>query len=169
MSIDNVSCRWYLISTAPPGQPRTVAVESIGATWVLICWDPPFIAESPISHYEITARPTNVDVAMVTVTTANSSTFFNVTGLLPGTTYDLTVVAVSQGGDVIARSQESEPVQGIITGVTGVYSNLLVCGVCVCKRFRRSNSCLYLLHSSSTYTQFLLSCVVLQSLLEVTS
>ena len=73
MSIDNVSCRWYLISTAPPGQPRTVAVESIGATWVLICWDPPFIAESPISHYEITARPTNVDVAMVTVTTANSS------------------------------------------------------------------------------------------------
>ena len=121
MSIDYISCRWYLISTAPPGQPRTVAVESIGATWVLICWNSPFVAESPISHYEIIARASNADVAMVTVTTANSSTYFNVTGLLPGTSYELTVVAVSQGGDVIARSQESDPVQGVITGVTGVY------------------------------------------------
>ena len=121
MSIDYISCRWYLISTAPPGQPCTVAVESIGATWVLICWNSPFIAESPISHYEIIARASNADVAMVTVTTANSSTYFNVTGLLPGTSYELTVVAVSQGGDVIARSQESDPVQGVITGVTGVY------------------------------------------------
>ena len=154
------------ISTAPPGQPHNIACESIGATWIHISWDPPVMADSLISHYEITAR---TDIAMVTVITANNNTFFNITGLLPGTTYDLTVVAVSQGGDVIARSQESEPVQGIITGVTGVYTNLLVCGVRVYKRFRRSSSCLYLLHSSSTYTQFLLSCVMLQSLLEVTS
>ena len=128
-----------------------------------VCWGRPFNAESLISRYEITARPANVDIAMVTVTTTNNSTFFNVTGLLPGTTYDLTVVAVSQGGDVIARSQESEPVRGIITGVTGVYPNTICVWVCVCTR----GSCL--LHSSSTNTQFLLSCVVFQSLLEVTS
>ena len=156
MSIDNVSCRWYLISTAPPGQPRTVAVESVGATWVLICWDSPFTAESPISHYEITARPANADIAMVTVTTASNNTFSNVTGLLPGTTYELTVVAVSQGGDVIARSQESDPVQGIITGVTGVYPKYIVCE---CAEGVKVNcSCLF--HSSSTNTVPALVCSV---------
>ena len=44
-------------------------------------------------------------------------TFFNVTGLLPGTTYELTVVAVSQGGDIVARSQPGDPIVDI-TGVT---------------------------------------------------
>ena len=107
-----------VFSTAPPGQPRNIAVESIGATWTQIRWNLPFVAESPISYYEITAR---TSIAVVNVTTANSNPFFNVTGLLPGTTYELTVVAVSQGGDVIARSQESVPVEGIITGVTGAY------------------------------------------------
>ena len=43
---------------------------------------------------------------------------FNVTGLLPGTTYELTVVAVSQGGNVVARSQSSNSLQ-ITTTVTG--------------------------------------------------
>ena len=114
-------CIYHIGFTAPPGQPLNVAVENVGATWIHVCWGRPFNAESLISRYEITARPANVDIAMVTVTTTNNSTFFNVTGLLPGTTYDLTVVAVSQGGDVIARSQESDPVQGVITGVTGVY------------------------------------------------
>ena len=52
-----------------------------------------------------------------TVTISNE-TFFNVTGLLPGTTYELTVVAVSQGGNVIARSQPSDPIIDT-TGVTG--------------------------------------------------
>ena len=40
------------------------------------------------------------------------------TGLLPGTTYELTVVAVSQGGDVVARGQPSDPIVDT-TSVTG--------------------------------------------------
>ena len=42
---------------------------------------------------------------VIAVTTSTNATFFNVTGLLPGTTYELTVVAVSQGGDVVATSE----------------------------------------------------------------
>ena len=55
---------------------------------------------------------------IVTRNTTTNVTFFNVIGLLPGTTYELTVVAVSQGGDVIAKSQPSDPVV-CMTGVTG--------------------------------------------------
>ena len=40
------------------------------------------------------------------------------TGLLPGTTYELTVVAVSQGWDVVAKSQPSNAVI-ITTKVSG--------------------------------------------------
>ena len=49
------------------------------------------------------------------------TTSSNVTGLLPGTTYELTVMAVSQGGDVIARSQPSDPIVDT-TSVTGPLS-----------------------------------------------
>ena len=41
------------------------------------------------------------------------------TGLLPGTTYELTVVAVSQGGDVVAEGQASGPIINT-TRVTGL-------------------------------------------------
>ena len=52
------------------------------------------------------------------INTITNETFSDVTGLLPGTTYELTVVAVSQGGSVIAESQASSPILNT-TGVTG--------------------------------------------------
>ena len=47
---------------------------------------------------------------LVVTNTSTNATFFDVTGLLPGTTYELTVVAVSQGGDVVATSEPSAPI-----------------------------------------------------------
>ena len=73
-------------------------------------WDAQFNFDSPISFYTINVRNPNssggMDALVVTNTSTNA-TFFNVTGLLPGTTYELTVVAVSQGGDVVATSEPS--------------------------------------------------------------
>ena len=57
---------------------------------------------------------------VVTVATSTPATFFNVTGFLPGTTYELTVVAVSEGGDVIARSPDSAS-EVFTTRFTGVH------------------------------------------------
>ena len=57
---------------------------------------------------------------VVTLATSTPATFYNVTGLLPGTPYELTVVAVSQGGNVIARSPESASVV-LTTSFTGVH------------------------------------------------
>ena len=57
---------------------------------------------------------------MVTLATSTPATFYNVTGLLPGTTYELTVVAVSEGGDVIVRSPDSASVV-LTTTFTGVH------------------------------------------------
>ena len=79
------------------------------------------MADSPITYYSVRACNLNITAAevdkIVTNTTTNTS-FVNVTGLLPGTTYELTVVAVSQGGNVVVLSRPSDPVVDA-TEVTG--------------------------------------------------
>ena len=77
-----------------------------------MCWDTPFNFDFPISFYTINTRSLNSFRgmnALIVTNTSTNATFFNVTGLLPGTTYKLTVVAVSQGGDVVATSEPSAP------------------------------------------------------------
>ena len=112
----------YNIYTAPPGPPRSLIVDSCDATSLFICWEVPLDSDSPmISFYTIIAHNLNNTSGMddiVIRNTTNNSTLFNVTGLFPGTTYELTVVAVSQGGDIIAKSQPSEPATHT-TGLTG--------------------------------------------------
>ena len=79
------------------------------------------MANTLITFYSTTVRNLNATGdAVVTVVrnTTSNSTFFNVTGLLPGTTYELTVVAVSQGGDIFAESQASDSIQ-VMTRITG--------------------------------------------------
>ena len=97
-------CFYYI---APPDQPSIPTIESSGANWVHISWTAPFVAHSPISYYEVIVR--TVDSSEIMSTETNTSvTNFNITGLLPGTAYELTVVAVSEGGNVTARSPESD-------------------------------------------------------------
>ena len=79
------------------------------------------MADSPIAYYLVRAcnlNITTVEIDKIVTNTTTNTSFVNVTGLLPGTTYELTVVAVSQGGDVIALSQPSDPVVDA-TEVTG--------------------------------------------------
>ena len=65
------------------------------------------MADSSISHYEILARV--IDSGEIrTMETNTNITSFNVTGLLPGTTYELTVVAVTLEGGINAKSIESD-------------------------------------------------------------
>ena len=108
------------IFTAPPGQPHMILVKGSEATSFELCWEASTQSESPTSYYLIRACNVNssAEIGKVTITTISNETFINVTGLLPGTTYELTVVAVSQGGDVVARSQPSDPIVDT-TGVTG--------------------------------------------------
>ena len=76
---------------------------------------------SPISFYIVSARNLNSTDGghdVVTRNTTNNSTLFTVPDLLPGTTYELTVVAVSQREDVFAVGEPSGPMTGT-TNVTG--------------------------------------------------
>ena len=84
------------------------------------------MADSPISHYVINAvnlNSTGVMNMVVTANTTTNATFFNVTGLLPGTTYEMDVVATSQGGDIVAKSLASDTVVDS-TDVTGQLVNI---------------------------------------------
>jgi hypothetical protein len=110
-------------------------MENVGATWVQITWEPPFVVEFPISSYEIIARASDNDnfgEIIRNMPTPDNRTFVNVTDLLPGTTYNFTVVAVIQleGGDVISRGPESLPLEDVSTEVTGEYGSCQVLLVC---------------------------------------
>ena len=98
----------------PPGRPNALAIDNIEATSVTVRWNPPSMAEFPISYYVIYAyiQNSNNIADTIIVNTTMIVTFFNVTGLLPGTIYELTVVAVSHVSDIIARSQVSNTVVG---------------------------------------------------------
>ena len=78
------------------------------------------MVEFPISHYLVNASSLHSvnSVATTELNTATNITSFNVTGLLPGTTYVLTVVAVSQGGNVVAKGLASDSLTATTT-VTG--------------------------------------------------
>ena len=52
------------------------------------------------------------------MSTPNNNTFINVTDLIPGT-YNVTVVAVIETGEVVARGVESTSLRNIMTGFTG--------------------------------------------------
>ena len=95
------------------GQPQSLSVDSNEATSIRICWIAPVDSFSPITFYSISIwnlSSTDAMASVVVVNTATNDTFLNVTGLLPGTTYELTVVAVSQVGDIVARSKASDPI-----------------------------------------------------------
>ena len=74
------------------------------------------MADSPISYYEIITRAVNSG-EIVTLTTTTNTTNFNVTGLLTGISYEVTVLAISEDGNITARSLQSGSVVIIVTGM----------------------------------------------------
>ena len=100
-------------------------MNSTKATSILICWEAPNEANSPIFFYTINARDIDGGNGVIMRNTSTNATFFNVTGLLPGTTYELTVVAVFQVGIIPAVSEVSAPQNGI-TEITGWYHAIII-------------------------------------------
>ena len=99
-----------------------ISIKESEATFFQVCWEAPIQSDSHISYYSIRAcnlNSTQTEVDKVVTNTLTNEIFSSVTGLLPGTTYELTVVAVSQGGDIIAEGQASGPIINT-TGVTGL-------------------------------------------------
>ena len=102
-----------------PGQPVTLLVKTVGATWIQITWESPLSVDFPITRYEVIARATdNPDVIIRNMSTPNNNTFVNVTDLLPGTAYSFSVVAVIEAGETVAKGVESTSLGGIMTGFT---------------------------------------------------
>ena len=112
-----------MLLSGPPSPPLMLSVDVIGATYFRVCWQGPLTIISPISYYLISVNNLNGTGGMDNTFIRNTTTDerdFNITGLLPGTTYQLIVVAVSQGGNIVATSEASESVT-CTTGLTGLY------------------------------------------------
>ena len=109
--------------TVPPDQAHNLTVESTAPTSISISWKPPIATSLRVLYYLINADNSviqnSIDDDIIRVNTTTNVTFYNMTGLLPGTTYELTVVAVYiDGGASVAMSQASSPVTAT-TGFTG--------------------------------------------------
>ena len=87
-----------VIYTAP--LPPNIVSESIGVTWITISWDNPSIEVNIVSYIVTPAsKSTNISV-----TVSGSETEVNVTGLQPATEYTLTIVSVSDDGQMSVPS-----------------------------------------------------------------
>ena len=98
------------IYTVPPDQAQDLTVEGTKTTSISISWKPLIANSLRVQYYLINVNNSmNDDIIQVNTTT--NVTFYNVTGLLPGTTYELTVVAVYiDGGASVTMSQASSSV-----------------------------------------------------------
>ena len=84
-------------SAVLPSQPSSVKVEHSEATSIELHWKSPFMTPSPILYYAVYANNLNKsddEDADLQLTNDITMTSFNVTDLLPGTTYELTLVAI---------------------------------------------------------------------------
>ena len=103
------------IYTVPPDLAHDLIVESTEATSISISWKPPTANSLRVQYYLINVNNSMNDDIMQVNTTTNV-TFYNVTDLLPGTTYELTVVVMYvDSGANVAMSQAS----GSVTATTG--------------------------------------------------
>ena len=83
---------------------------NIGPTFVKIHWQAPSFRGIPtVSRYVITVTLVNSTAQLRTLSTADATRDFNVTGLAPGTTYEFRVAAISESGMVVGHSLPSDP------------------------------------------------------------
>ena len=99
-------------------------MESTEATSISISWEPPRLSSLYILYYVLNVKNVNgTTCGIKQVNTTNNATFFNVTGLLPGTTYELTVAAAfnvsNENTTTIFMSQLSSFMTAT-TGFTGI-------------------------------------------------
>ena len=100
----------YLLSLAPPSQPRIVTSNLVvfNQTQLYISWQAPlYLGVPPLSTYIATAT-SSLDPTNRVITVNRTSVLF--TQLLAGLSYDITVVAVSTSGSVSAPGPSSDKI-----------------------------------------------------------
>lgn len=98
----------YHILVVPPGPPINVTAMDITDTTVILSWSPPNELGTPsLSYYHVLMLPAPpTDVILNT-----TNTTLSVYGIIPGTTYNVTVIAVIVSNNIgIVTGQPSLPI-----------------------------------------------------------
>ena len=107
-----------------PGPPLNVKEMDVTDTTVTLMWSPPSKLGTPtVSYYHVVMVPP--PPSDVTLNTTNTTLI--IWGIIPGTTYNVTVIAVAMG-DTIGLL-ESEP-SGLLTFMTMIGGNCVI-SMCV--------------------------------------
>ena len=91
-----------------PGPPLNVRDMNITDTTVTLTWSPPSELGIPsVSYYHVVMVPSPPSDVILNTT----NTKLIIRGIIPGTTYNVTVVAVGMGDNVgLIESQPSDPI-----------------------------------------------------------
>jgi len=100
----------WAVAPVAPYAPTSVTVTP-GRKQLGVSWTAPIDGGSPLSSYDVTVTPQGG--APVTTSTGSTATSFSATGLVNGTTYDVTVAATN----AIGTGAASAPVSGAPSAV----------------------------------------------------
>lgn len=95
-------------SIVPPSKPLNLKVADCGPVCIHLQWQTPLkLGQPTLSYYAVTY--VNEEGRGSTIQTYDNAIRFS--ELVPGTTYQFTVVAISKVGNVIGRSLPSDPLK----------------------------------------------------------
>ena len=108
--------------TVLPGAPMGLRAVDNAGTWSCLSWQQPSDRGSGIRHYQINITVLDIVLSQTfqsktIVESSNNINKYNITGLLPGTTYQLTMVAVSEVEGVVGQGPAAT--LAVTTDVTG--------------------------------------------------
>ena len=109
-----------LLRTVLPSAPAALQEVDNGGTWSCLSWQQPLDRGSGIQNYQINITFMNITLSQTVPSdreSTNSINKYNITGLLPGTTYRLSVVAFSEVEGVVGQGPAAT--LAVTTDITG--------------------------------------------------
>ena len=105
-----------LLPPVPPSPPElpTVITASSGATNLIVCWQSSPATTTPVTQYEVSLTGGRQGQTL-TRRTSSIETCLNVTGLDPGSSYSISVVAIGAVDNVEGRSIAAPSFQATTT------------------------------------------------------
>ena len=114
--VDTYKTHTHITPAARPEQPQNVRSVNTTSRSISLVWEEPHNNNTPITGYRVTyQQPAFLDPSSGVQVVNSTVEMADITGLQPGVTYNFTVVAFNEIGDVSVESGTSESSSSVDT------------------------------------------------------